>query len=450
MTVERPALHVLCFAPLGGATDHLRHLWSCAATEPFPEGDLADEWYRQLGRCGDATVFAAHDAIGVAVRLDGDDWADIAARWHDATGGRPAPADVLGEVHVYSGVTTEPAPTEPRQHLSRVVGGDDTIELFAAVKGGVGVWEREGDGPRTFVVTAPRGELLDAWLDPTPLDLPGFARYLLHAAKLRYEVGVFQRSVTAIRARERSVDAALDELLALTETQGALPRPSETAQVEEVLDRARKDSTALLLSLTRMRDLQLTVEIACHNLTSYRPEGEGEAGDGGSPFDRDSDLGEWLTEQIGREILYLSSVRERAVEVQGLTSFRVDQATASHARVLNRLTLLQTSVLGALLAGVGVAGTFGEPIDLTGSLRLPVLFVVMAIALALPPVVVRWYERYGAFEILGTGGVGASAGWLIVVLADRSPPVALTLAAAVVGGVVLAGALHVVNRRVSG
>ena len=360
-------------------------------------------------------------------------------------------ADVLGEVHVYSGVTTDPAPAEPRQHLARVVGGDDTIELFAAVKGGIGVWESEGDGPRTLVVTAPTADVVDAWLGPTALDLPGFARYLLHAVKVRYEVGVFQRSVTAIRARERAVDAALDELLALTEAQGALPRPSETAQVEEVLDRARKDSTALLLSLTRMRDLQLTVEIACHNLTACRPEAEpGEAGEGGSPFDRDAELGDWLTEQVGREILYLSSVRERAVEVQGLTSFRVEQASVSHARVLNRLTLLQTSVLGALLAGVGVAGTFGEPIDLSGSLRLPVLFVVMAIALALPPVVVRWYEPYGAFEIVGAAAVGASAGWLVVVLADRSPPVALTIAMAVVGAIVLAGALHVVNRRVSG
>ena len=90
MTLQRPALHVLCFAPLGGSTDHLRHLWDCAATEPFPEGDLADEWYQHLGSCAGATAFAAHDAIGVAVRLEGDDWAGLAARWHEATDGRLA------------------------------------------------------------------------------------------------------------------------------------------------------------------------------------------------------------------------------------------------------------------------------------------------------------------------------------------------------------------------
>ncbi len=484
--IESCALHVICFAPLHSGPDdrggmaHLQQLWQrcdalgfdtghphIATTETFPPVDeLGDDWYQVLAARGsteqpDATavLFTAHDAIGAAIRLPGgDDWAELTNRWRASVDDGDDSGDIFGEVHVYSATFAGapdalPVDCEPAalRHLRWVVDKGD-IELGVVVQPGIGVWEREGEGERTWVVVAPSGEreVLERWLEPTAQDLPRLGRYLLHASKLRYEVGVFQRSFAAVRARERAVDAALEELLAMGETIGVAARPAEMARVEEVLDRTRRESTALLISVTRLRDLQQTMEIACHNVDAYRPALE----DGGdttriSPFDRDAELGGWLAQQIGHELGYLASVRERAQEAQHLTSFHVERASEAHARVLNRLTMLQTSVLGALLAGVAVIGTFGSPFDVRDGLRLPILALVMAVALALPPVVVRWYEPYGLFELAGSAAVGGSAAWLVAALADRSVAPAVSMAAAAAGAVAASAALARVNRRTS-
>jgi predicted nucleotide-binding protein len=126
--------------------------------------------------------------------------------------------------------------------------------------------------------------------------IPPLARYLLHAAKIRYELRVWQRDSQARQLRT-ALDAVGDEFRRL----GASGPAGAELQ--------RLSRNALLLG-TELRKLRRTVEIAADNL--------GRAFDltgmltPGSPFADDANLARSMLERLDDEVAYLDLDAERA------------------------------------------------------------------------------------------------------------------------------------------
>jgi predicted nucleotide-binding protein len=133
--------------------------------------------------------------------------------------------------------------------------------------------------------------------------IPSLARYLLHAAKIRYELRVLERD-GRVRPLADALDALGDELRRL--------RAGDPAK-QELLRLRRMDAVVLRSELLAMRQ---TVEIAADNL--------GRAFDltgcmiPGGMFADDVALGRWLLERLDDEVRYLAIAVDRAAQLAGL------------------------------------------------------------------------------------------------------------------------------------
>jgi hypothetical protein len=167
----------------------------------------------------------------------------------------------------------------------------------------------------------------------------------------------------------------------------------ELIAAQSRLGRAQFEAGGLLISITHLRDLRQTTEIAAHNLRAHRPTENSTALSARSPFARDDELAKFLDQQARHEIAYLESCRERFGEAQNLTALWLQELAAPHARTANWLSVLQTSLLSALLGMFGVAQAFGG-FDKISPFRWAVVALVASMALILPPLAARWTNGY--------------------------------------------------------
>jgi hypothetical protein len=155
---------------------------------------------------------------------------------------------------------------------------------------------------------------------------------------------------------------------------------------------------------------------------------------------RDQDLAGWLEEQVDHDVGYAEAAMARSREAQQLTMLRLQQAGTQIARAQSRVTLLQTSLLGALLATLGAVAalriTFEPPLPM----RLPMLLSLAALLLAAPALAAHWFERYTAVDHWAAMILGAALGWLAVAALGGSDSLPLILVG-VAAGIVLARAV---------
>jgi predicted nucleotide-binding protein len=239
-------------------------------------------------------------------------WRDLDNRWHRLTD--YAAPHLLGEARLYLARVADNAGIAAAtpalyRSLSRLlpaeaVSSQDTESAGVSLPAGSALWETatqpDGRRLRRFVLaTAPDADAAAsawAWSDGGTR-IPPLCRYLLHAAKIRYELRVWQRDGQARQLRS-SLDGLGEELRRL----GA----SDPAK-RELLRVRRLDA---LLEHTDLRGLRRTVEIAADNL--------GRAFDltgllgPGSPFADDAGLARSMLEWLDDEITYLDQAAERA------------------------------------------------------------------------------------------------------------------------------------------
>lgn len=487
MTITNPALYVLVFGPLergaGDAARGLAKTWATASmlgiTEPVGAGrpvqlpaefPMDDTWLHVIAAKASpdgrdtAIAFTAHDVAAVAVRLkpvatadgDGDAWIELSRRWRDAAG-RERLSDVFGAAHVFFGATDQhasrlPAVAADTAHKVLAAHAHAGLELSALVEPGIAVWDMEMRDGRC-VVALTDSDAASAveewcWVNEANDDIGPMLRYFMHASKLRFEVGVFQTGIADVRRQEDAIDTQLAELFALHkrfEVTGA--SADELISAQSRLGRAQGDSAGLLMTITNMRDLRQTAEIAAHNLRAYAPTQIEVAGSGISPFARDLELAEWVGQRVQHEIVYLESRRERVAEAQKVTELRLQQLAAAHARTANWLTVLQTSLVAASLGTLSVATALGAEVDAPGTVLAAVMVLVASATLFLPLLALRWTNGFRWPEITALAIMGGAAGWLVAVAISHTTHLVIAFAAAALGAAALGGAGVLVNGR---
>ncbi|MFE1318044.1 CATRA conflict system CASPASE/TPR repeat-associated protein [Kitasatospora phosalacinea] len=234
-----------------------------------------------------------------------DNWQALSGRWNPHLLGRSlirlARVDAVPAVLAADPGLAErfgPARAGAGLPLGGALAADGPLALW---EGGDGADER---AERRFLLAlAPGADArASAWVwSRGDTAIPPLARYLLHAAKLRHQLRVWQRD-----GRTRAVRTALDGVAAELRRLGA-----DDAVLAELLRLRRLE--ALLLH-GDLRELRRTVEIAADNLgRSVGPELPSAAT---GPFAEDADLARSLLERLDDELAYLGVSVDRAAHLE--------------------------------------------------------------------------------------------------------------------------------------
>ena len=329
------ALAVYVFFPAAGphrdeACAHLRRVWSacedrlgmCEAipqlnlpTElpalPVPAGDLRPLAARQRPGAAieQALVLRAHDVFSLVVILApepsaGIGWHELDQQWSAAAWDAP-PEAVLGEARLYLALLdcdhdTRAADGPGPRSASGISESRKIVRSAArnvraampaspharewwwdrasATRQGFALWEAsapEDSRPerRIAVVAAKERETaVDAWVwTRGDAILPPLGRYLLHAAKIRYELRVHAGGQEVRKLRDQA-DARVDDclgLLAHEDEAGSVPESEESliaASTRLVVVQA--GSAGLVQAATRLREMRRTVQIATANMAA--------------------------------------------------------------------------------------------------------------------------------------------------------------------------------------
>lgn len=263
-------------------------------------------------------------------------WLDFDRRWDElvdsaagvggAGGADSADAGQLGEARLYLGTVPVRVGVEATAPLGQAAGrllpparqepdwwarGVTTAEGFA-------VWESSPlvDSRvlrRIVVLGAANRELaLSAWVwsngDPAA---PPFARYLLHAAKLRHQVRVWNQGRDLKRLRGQVAGTVARQRV--TANGRAADQAADAGQEagREALQAVEIDVAAALRALSAMKR---TVEIAADNMTRHLA-GHVPDGTGLDLLGDDRELSRWFGEQLDDEIAYLAADRDLLREV---------------------------------------------------------------------------------------------------------------------------------------
>lgn len=373
MTEHEIVVHVFAAAD-GPSVDacwaHLRATWErCAEelglTSPIgtyradlpedcPSVETGDAFLAARGRPGPGVVEMAarrvHDVVCLSVAVapgDASSWSDLSAAWRVVLG--EPPDGLVGSVVIAQAVLADADVELAVARLTPTVRRGLPVEGVVLQRGALRngdaetpcvMWEAledSDDGPvverrthRYLVAVAPAGRMpeLSAWTwsrGGGDRRLPAFARYLLHAAKLRYSARVWADSGLA---RERA------------EAEDILGRPTGRRAALEA------GEASLARSAEKLEHLQITVDTAVGNLARNAAGGQ----DGGL-FADDRALGEWLTTTLATELRYqqntLAAVRrvlatlppesapDRTEEREVSTSLEPEQRTSLIAALVS-------------------------------------------------------------------------------------------------------------------
>ncbi len=244
--------------------------------------------------------------------------------------------------------------------------------------------------------------------------IPLFVGYLLYLSKSKSAFRKFWQVRDQIKKEKEIADGILQSLVYLNENlvkYNINVNLAEHIEIENELLTAQTKSYDLLFSLSRLRDLSRTVEIARKNMESFIPL---ESAKPISQFffgnDKDASL---LVEQINFDIGYLESFQERSAEGYNLTRLLQEQESKEIAKRLNKLILLHGSLLGAIGIGLAALQSFGVKPPLKDSLFLLLSLFLAALALCLPTLVTHWEDGYDYRDHI-IGGIITSALFVLI------------------------------------
>ena len=166
-----------------------------------------------------------HDTLCLSVMREPSNgrWVDLEREWTQAVHESPAPPGLLGVAQLFLARVVGSRQPDPDalagEVLRRLTGPAEWWRGGVKVQPGFAVWEASDAADngivRRIVVVAADDDELSGWTWVAgDRELPRFARYLLHAAKLRYERRIWGQGEQRFRTARRRADAVVDQLLA--------------------------------------------------------------------------------------------------------------------------------------------------------------------------------------------------------------------------------------------
>lgn len=521
------ALAVYVYFPAAGpdreqAYAQLREVWSACGEqlgmcEAIPQLDLPTELpilpvpaggprplaarQRPGAAIEQALVLRAHDVLSLVVMLApepsaGIGWNQLDRQWLAAAWEAP-PAAVLGEARLYlallssdddsdgaDGSSPRRAPgisesrniarSAARNVRAAMPAAPDAREWWwrraSTTRQGFALWEAsapEDSRPdrRIAVVAARERETaVDEWVwTRGDAILPPLGRYLLHAAKVRYELRVHAGG-QEVRKLRNQADARVDDLLGLLaheDQASSVPESEESLIAASTrLVAVQAGSAGLVQAATRLREMRRTVQIATANMAAALGSGSADAG----PLADDRQMADWFAQQLDDDVLYLEAARERTRDITAVTAtvvqHRLQQRQEAGRRRQERFNLLQTAIIGAVIVALTAVQALGYQIPLPGPVKPPVIATLGAIALLLASIVVRLALSSGRqplawLSYTAAGLTVAALTWLAVawVSCDALHKLAVpatTSVLAAFGFAVGVGAAYAVSTRRSG
>jgi len=455
--IEGEALGVHVFVVTGGehraaALAFVRALWvQCGAslgmTEPVPgvgagtepRGGWAAHTRGLLAVRSDtgpgvrqAVLRRDHDVLCLSVMLAPDaaenlGWAELDGQWSDAVraadpGGAAPACGTLGEARLYLARLVDPGAQPAAESAgalvaavrSRAPGAPDQLPEGVVTPQGFAVWEllptADTRIERRLVAVAghERDPELTAWAwTDRNLNLPPLAKYLLHAAKLRYELRVW-RAAEDIATLRAATDSTIKALLEWTAAPAAPSRQLEIIRASHALVALQARERGLVDRSTLSREMARTVEIAAANLILF-------AGDEslGGPFADDRALADWLVQRLDDEATYLEAAVRRCEQVGSLADQLVQRSQQRRQETVN---LGLTGAIGAIVMSLGAVQALQYTVPLPGPVKPAVVTALGALALLASLVVLRVVAPERSWSLvlvrLGAGAVGATLAWI--------------------------------------
>ncbi|MFC9758856.1 CATRA conflict system CASPASE/TPR repeat-associated protein [Streptomyces sp. NPDC056921] len=408
---------------------------------------------RDLEGSAQAILRRHGDLLVVSIALSGQSWTELERRWEAVAGDIQGWA--WGEARLFVTYADHDSITAEQliQELPDLPDNSPTrlLEPVMSDRPRATLWEVAGDDDRQLrrlvVVTSLADDLperLERWLwYERTTDVPLFARYLSHAAKVRYQIRVLAAAPN--RETTQLVDDAFHTMrqdLAPPDLPDDLARRArELTLMRHHLLMAVSGPSGLTQQLIDRRELQRTVDIATSNMEASFPEV------GLLPDDRAAVR--WIGDRLSDAIAYLELDRERlrdlltALSIQAEATLQYERENqqrreAALAAKQQRINLLQTALIGAFLMLLAAMQTFGYKLPFVPPPAVPALIALLsALALWLSTLVVpllspgshRWQIRFGG----ACGGlVVAAVGWLATTLWSvhtdgRPAPTTMTL-----------------------
>jgi hypothetical protein len=439
-----------------------------------------------------ALVLRAHDVYCLLVMLAPPTsaragWRQLDERWAAVAAMVPTGA-VVGEARLYLALVTRQQEAGAAGGHAILAAAEEAVRATlpapaharegwwragAATSQGFALWEAapsDDSRPQRRIAVAAASErekALDAWAwtgGGTPV-LPPFGRYLLHAAKVRYELRVHAGG-EQVRQLRSQADARVGDLLGLLARQeqpdGAAASEDDLIAASVRLIDVQAGSAGLIHAATRLREMRRTVQIAAANMAAAL-DPDPEPGDAG-PLADDRALAAWLAQQLDDDAVYLEAARERTRDVAAVTAtviqHRLQQRREAADQRRERFNLLQTAIIGAIILALTAVPALGYQLPVPGPVKPPVIAALGAIALLLASIVVRLALPSGrqplAWLAYTAAGLTAAAfTWLAVAwisldaLHRLAAPVTTRIAAATVFAIVTATA-HAASTRRSG
>ncbi|MFB9602341.1 CATRA conflict system CASPASE/TPR repeat-associated protein [Streptomyces roseofulvus] len=391
-----------------------------------------------------AALRREHDVLCLSVMLapdaaDGLGWAELDARWSGvvraARTAQRHEAGVLGSSRLYLARLAELAPAAPNGlSAAPSVAPEGALTAYVrahaptaddastgwpyagvVVPQGFAVWETSAsqdarEERRLLVVAAhDRDPELTAWTWSTRTRaLPPLGKYLLHAAKLRYQLRVWASAEGIGRLRATTDRVVADVLERTDASQRGAGRHSELLDASRALVDLQARERGLVDRSTRSREMSRTVEIAAANLMAL----SGDPNLGGL-FADDRALSEWFIQRLDDDATYLEAALRRCTQVGALADQLVQRSLQRRQETVN---LGLTGVIGAILMSLAAVQSLQYTVPLPGSVKPAVVAVLGALALVASLVVLRVVvpdRRWSlAMLRLGAGALGGTVAWV--------------------------------------
>ncbi|MGW7580941.1 CATRA conflict system CASPASE/TPR repeat-associated protein [Kitasatospora sp. NPDC054768] len=402
--------------------------------------------YRLSGIVGLAVMLAADDGPGrtgaqsaARLRALADDW-DTACARAAATAADPEDGTLIGSVRLHRSLVL-PDGAAPgglaaadlaaaAHELRAELAPQSLLSRPVDLADGLAMWEFSSAGAafpadRTLLTagaaTDEQERRLDDWTWAAVDDrLVPLTRYLAHAAAVRDQYRVHADGTAHLDARLRRLRRQGEELtrewqqVLASQTAGARAGRRDLARCERIVVRAQSLLAEERLANTatgNLRAMMRTLEISAAGMRVL-----GTAADGTpKTLEDDAQCHALLAPLLDDHVAYLDIVRDQVAETSRIASEMAAGRLQSHQQYL---TLLQTSVIGALLMTLTAVQTLAYKLPVPDRLHAPLIALLGSLGLGLPLLVVRRWRggvggRVGSvLEAASLLATGAAAGWL--------------------------------------